>query len=298
MMPSTLNRLLSWSVYTLVAAAGCRKLEPVPEGVDANAAWLYRNQPEDADVEIAAGLRQMRADLALDDLDEYVERLLEPLDADTVASVGMQSVAGLSEEERAGMSEDDIEAAIAEGSLVRLSDQQGMLVATRIPCSIEDTVEVFVRLDQDVIHPDYQAYQREYTSDRDAFGLDTPLSWETHYTVSVIGFQYDARILGQIRWVTDDEGGPPFALARAHLPEPGAFKKGEDAKSYFRQDYQLDAFYETDDGQTLHLFAVWRDMNLGGGLHSSNAGYIATVSKAFRDGDLEIAEFCAGEGGS
>lgn len=289
MIRTTSIRLALVLPVTLAATSACRKLEPVPEGVDANAAWLYRHQDDDAQDEIAEGLRQIRGDLSLDALEEYTERLLEPLDAETVAVVGRQAVEGLSEEERGALSEDEVESRLDDGSLVRLSDQQGMLVATRIPCSLEDTVEVFVRLDQDTIHPDYQAYERSYTSDRDAFGPDTPLSWETNYTVSVIGFQYDARILGQIRWVED--GDETFALARAWLPEPGVFKN-EGSKSYFRQDFQLDAFYETDSGETLHLFAVWRDMNLGGGLHSSNAGYIATVSKAFRDGDVEIASFC------
>ncbi len=280
-------------LMVLLAAGGCRTLDPVPEGVDANASWLYRNQDLEDEAQIAEALVQLRADLSLDDIDEYLEQLMGPLDAESVAVVGKQAISALPEAEADALSEEDLEARVEDGTLVRLGDQQGMMVATIIPCSIEDTVDVFVRLDQDVIHPDYETYKREYTSDRDAFGLGTPLSWSTDYTVkfTIPTATYEANILGQIRWLEgDDASGETqrYAIARAHLPEPGVFTKGG---QYFRQDYQLDLFYPTDDGRTIHLFAVWRDMNLGG-FHSSEQAYIAIVSGAFRNGDKEIASFC------
>lgn len=288
------SRCVTLGALALLTLGACRTLDPVPEGVDANASWIYRNQDTEDEAELAAALVQLRTDLALDDIDAYLERLLEPLDAASVAIVGKEAVEALAPEARDAMDDAALEAALDAGTLVRLADQQGMLVATKIPCTIDDTVDVFIRLDQDTVHPDYEAYARSYTTDRDAFGLDTPLAWTTDYTVSVLFSTYEATILGGVRWLegVDADGTTRrFAVARAHLPEPATFTKGG---TYFRQDYQLDVFLPTADDQTIHLFAVWRDMDLGG-FHSSNTAYIATVSKAFRDGDEEIAAFCQPE---
>src|SRR5690606_21513438 len=113
---------------------------------------------------------------------------------DAVAAVGRAAVESLPADEQDQVTEDDLDA----GTWVVLSDQQGMLVASVVPCAVEDVVDVFVRTDQDVIHGGYDAYDRRYTSPVEDFDLDTPLSWETHYTVSMLGSTYDARILGQL----------------------------------------------------------------------------------------------------
>lgn len=280
----TTHHLCPALLLALVAASGCRKLEPIPEGADGAAAWLYRHQDGDATDEIRAAIDQIVDELGVTTAEAgFVEGLLESLDAETVGVVGRSAVEALPPEEQEAITEEELDA----GTVVQLSDQQGMVVASVIPCPVQDVLDVYVRTDQDVVHGGYEAYDRAYTADRDAFDDGEPLSWETNYTVSVLTSTYDATILGQVRWVDEDR---TYAVARAHLPEPAEFTRGG---KYFRQDYQLDLYAPTDSGETVHVFAVWRDMNLAG-FHSSNTGYIATVSNEFRAADGRTAEACGG----
>jgi len=276
------------AVLPLVAlcALGCRKLDPVPADADGAAAWLYEHQEDGTPEEIDLATGNLVDALDLDALEEPFEGLLVPLDADAVAAVGREAVEALPEDEQADVDDDDLDA----GTYVRLADQQGMITATVIPCDVEATAAVFVRVDQDVIHGGYDAYDRTWQTDGDAYldGSADDLSWRTEYTVSVLGSTYDATILGQIRRVEPEEADA-VVVARAVLPEPGTFSRGG---QYFRQDYHLDLFLPHGDGETLHVFAVWRDMNIGG-IHSSNAAYISTVSARFVDSDEEIGALCS-----
>ncbi|MFT6820292.1 MAG: hypothetical protein ACJATT_004117 [Myxococcota bacterium] len=265
----------------LLLPFGCRKLDPIPQDADGAASWLYRNQDAEDTEEIIAAMDLVIDALAIDPEEEFVEGLLLPLDAASVEVVGRVAVETLPTEEQIAVTEEELEA----GTYVVLEEQQGMVVASIIPCAVADVVGVVIRTDQDVVQGGYDVYDRAYTTDENALDNGEMLGWETNYTISALGATYDATILGQLRFLDEAK---TYAVARAYLPTPGEFTRGG---RYFRQDYQLDLFAPTEDGQTIHVFAVWRDMNLGG-FHSSNAAYIATVSNAFRDADVAIADVC------
>ncbi|TVQ94466.1 MAG: hypothetical protein EA397_02005 [Deltaproteobacteria bacterium] len=279
-------RLASTATCLLLVMSACRRLDDIPEDADGAAAWLYQHQPDGEAGAVEEALLNLRQGLGLDDLDEPLEGLLLPLNAEAVAAVGRTALETLPEEERDAIDE----ALIEDGTYVVLADQQGMLIASVIPCTVEDTVAVHVRLDQDEIHGGYDFYERTYLQDAAPFlnGQRDDLAWSTDYTVSVVGSTYDATIHGQIRWV-DLPDGTKLGLGRAHLAEPGVFTRGG---GYFRQDYHLDLFYEIAPGQTVHVFSVWRDLRVSG-VHSSNAAFIATTSRRFVESDREKAEICA-----
>jgi hypothetical protein len=280
-------RLVAPTLCLLLTASACRRLDDVPEDADGAAAWLYQHQHDGEPDDVGEALRNLRDALGLDALTEPLEGLILPLSSDAVAAVGRQAVESLPEADQALVTDQQIE----DGTFVRLAEQQGMLIASTIPCSVEDTVAVHVRLDQDEIHGGYVSYERAYVTDAAAFSRgDRPdIAWSTDYVVNVVGSTYGANIQGQLRWVELPEGGR-LGFGRAHLPEPGVFTRGQ---GYFRQDYHLDLFYEVAPGQTVHVFGVWRDLKVAG-FHSSNAAFIATTSKRFVESDAEIAEICAG----
>lgn len=280
-------RLALLTAGLLLLTSACRRLDDIPDDADGAAAWLYQHQSDGEPHDVLEALLNLRQGLNLDELDEPLEGLLLPLSADAVASVGRQAVEALPEDQWDDVPEEEIE----DGTFVRLEDQQGMLIASVIPCSVEDTVGVHVRLDQDEIHGGYDEYERVYLTDHEPFlaGERPDLAWSTDYTVSVIGSTYNANIQGQIRWVELPDGSR-LGLGRAHLPEPGVFTRGG---GYFRQDYHLDLFYEIAPGQTVHVFGVWRDLRVAG-IHSSNAAFIATTSRRFVESDAEKGEICSG----
>lgn len=286
-MKTTPTHALPLALALLVATGACRKLDQVPEDADGAAAWLYQHQPDGEADEVAEAITYLVDGLELDALEGSLEGLVAQLPAAAVSAVGRTAVESLPADEQAAVTDSQIE----EGTYVRLAEHQGMVIASVIPCSVQDVVNTHVRRDQDEIHGGYDAYDRQWTTDGDAFtaGQADDLAWSTDYTVSVLGNTYDANIQGQIRWVDLDDG-TRVGLGRAYLPAPGTFTKGG---GYFRQDYHLDLFFERAPGETIHLFGVWRDLRVAG-IHSSNAAFIATTSKRFAEADETIAARCSG----
>lgn len=275
----------------LVVASACRRLDDIPEDVDGAAAWLYEHQSDGLPEAVFEALSNLRDGLPLEGLDGSHQGLLASLGPSAVAAVGRQAVEGLPEPEQLAITEEQIE----DGTFVRLEDHQGMLIASVIPCTVEDVVGIHIRLDQDEIHGGYDEYERRYVTDFGAFerGERPDLAWSTDYqvTVSLLRSTYHANIQGGIRWV-DLPDGARLGLGRAHLPEPGVFTRGT---GYFRQDYHLDLFFEVEPGKTAHVFSVWRDLRMGS-THSSNVAFIATTSSRFAQADETIAELCTNGG--
>lgn len=277
----------------LAALFACAPLDPASEQVDGSAAWLYEHAATAEPASLAAAVTLIAEDVGADSLAEPLQTTMTALSAEAVAAVGRTAVEGLPPEEQVNVSEADLDA----GTYVRLADQQGMMIATVIPCGLDEVEALIASPDQDEIHGGYDAYERRWDDDGDAYfsGEADTLSWTTDYTVSVVGSTYSATIEGGLRRArSDGSEGFPFGdvvIGRAVLPEPGAFESGD---GYFRQDYQLDALWERAPGETVHLFGVWRDL-LVAGFHSSDEAFIGLVSDRSVEADEEIAALCAAE---
>jgi hypothetical protein len=279
-------------LFALLALVGCKHLDPAPADADGAVGWLYENYAVAEPAAIADAVGKIADDLDTDGMSDAIETTISTLSADGVASVGRSAVEALPEDEQDDVTDEQLDA----GELVRLSDQQGMLIVSVIGCGRDDVETLLAATNQDELHGGYDAYDREWDGDGDAyFARETDtLAWTTDYTVTPVpGSTYHATIEGGLRYVASDGGDAfPFGdvvLGRAVLPEPGVFDAGE---GYFRQDYQLDVLWERAPGETVHLFGVWRDL-LVAGFHSSNEGFIGLVSDRSVQADEEIEALCA-----
>jgi hypothetical protein len=162
---------------------------------------------------------------------------------------------------------------------------RGMLLVNLIRCPLAEVERLHTARDQRAIHPSFDRYERSYTSDPDAyFARRNPrLDWQNRYTVSLLGSSCEAEV----------EGGARFAsgalLSRARLARPARFNNPDD---YFRQDYQIQLFYERAPGEVVHLFAVWREMRFAG-FSSDDDLFAALTLDSFARGDEEIEAHCA-----
>lgn len=129
---------------------------------------------------------------------------------------------------------------------------------------------------QDRLYPgNYDSYERRYTSDREAFlaGEADTVTWEVDLTASNIATgSYAERLIGGLRRVPLAD--PPEAtsadapriddthalVARTWIPYPADFDN--DNRS-FTQDYQIEIYLPVPDGRMVHLYGIWREMDLG-----------------------------------
>jgi hypothetical protein len=273
----------------LSSLLACAKKEATPEEADRGAGWLYQHYADGAPADLADAIATIHDDIDAGTMTDALETTLTNLEPDAVAAVGRTAVESLPDDEQADVTEDDLDA----GTYVRLADQQGMFIVSVIDCDLVDVETILAATNQDEMHGGYDAYERTWTSDGDAYfaGETDTLTWTTDYTVSVIGSTYHATIQGGLRHLSDD-GSFRFGdvvLGRAVLPEPGVFDAGD---GYFRQDYQLDMLWERAPGETIHAFALWRDL-LVAGFHSSDPAFISLVSDRSVDADQEIEDLCS-----
>lgn len=254
-------------VPALVALAGCG-VDPAPAGIDDLSRWLWLNYEAATDEDMAGAAVKLHAEMK--DM---------PADDDDRGDLTRLSKADL---ELVGLEGNDPAKA------------RGLFVATVIPCPLAKVEPLIYALNQDELHPDsYDAYKRTYTSDLGAYQsrAEPFLTWETEITATPVTVAYSEKLRGGVRWVPESPHGPVL-LSRTWLPSPATFP-GEDPEDYFfRQDYQIEMYYERAPGETVHLFAVWREMKYGS--FDTEGGSLANIQMdGFVDWDEAIAERCA-----
>jgi hypothetical protein len=172
---------------------------------------------------------------------------------------------------------------------------QGMVVITTMPCTLEQVEAIIVGDDFGQQFPNvYDSYTRNYTTSIDDYlsRKTNTVSWITTYQATLLGDRYTAEVKGEARWVPADEGdvpNGPVLIDRAVLMKPGVFE-GSSSKS-FLQDYQVDVFYERAPGLVVHMFAVWRQMNVG--TFSTDDDMLINISLAnFVQWDQDMSKLC------
>jgi hypothetical protein len=147
------------------------------------------------------------------------------------------------------------------------SAARGFLLLNPYACTLDKLAEILVAADQPTQYPDvYDYYDRQYQGDRDAFlARDTAtLSWKVSMKASLpVSDQYEALLEGALRRIPGAApGGGEVLVYRSALPSPATF--AANSTSYFRQDYQLELYWERAPGEIFHAYGMWREMKVGG----------------------------------
>lgn len=230
----------------LLLLLACARPVEAPEDLDALFHYLWQHYAAGTDEEmLAAG-----ANLA-PLIETASDGLITRLDRDEQATVEMEG------------DQDPAEAT-------------GWYVAGPLACPFADTEQILYALDQEGLYESatgkesYEAYDRVYTSDLDAYTsrAEPFLTWTTTYTVTPVLTTYTAVILGSLRYVPEQDGVGPMLLQRSHLPAPATF--ASETQDFFEQDYQLDIVLPHGDG-VVHAYGNWRDLQ-SAGLEDESAG--------------------------
>ena len=155
----------------------------------------------------------------------------------------------------------------ADGVLPDPSRARGLLYVGRFPCDEAALVDILTYPDQNAIYDVYDAYSRAFRGERDPFrtGDVDLLEWDGHIETSIplVGsYVYDF-VSGVERVVvpeTHASAGQNAYLARTFMISPAVWNGPNKAMP---QDYQMEFYVPTPDGDYLHVYGFWREMDLG-----------------------------------
>jgi hypothetical protein len=179
------------------------------------------------------------------------------------------------------------------------SKARGMFVFNVFNCTLDQTEKIIYALNQDQLYSGvYDSYSRHYTSDFDAYASRTTneLTWDTDMSATILGSHYNESLRGGVRRIPqiDPMATPfgPYLVARTWMPTPANFPHSDKT---FDQDYQIEVYYERKAGEVIHLYGIWRQMNLGTilNLSTENDEVVATTVGHLEDWDSKTAELCA-----
>jgi len=275
-MRSALASLASLAGTALLLTA-CIKLKPAPESLDV-AIKSYWRAYENADDATVAGITR--------DLDKLVPDFIKQ----------SRIEGALAEDGRIGLLDRDLLAEIGMQDKSDPATAQGIIVFAEIGCPLEQVEKYVIAKNQMALYPEvYTKYSRVYTTDAASYlSRATPrLGWTTEYGAELPNATtYDATILGGARWIKGTPGaiGPdgPILLARTYFPAPG--RVAQEGK-HWRQDYQMEAYYEREPGKTVHLYGLWRDFDLGYTMDDNTA--VKFMSSNLIEFDRRTTKLCA-----
>jgi hypothetical protein len=224
----------------VVSLSGCHVPE-APSDLNGLARWFWLNFQNGDD---ASELQ------AIQHLDVAAGALTSPIE-DTVST----------------LESGDVTAAGATTSGV-VSNTTGLLLVNVIHCPLSNVQALLVEEDQKNLHANYNSYERTYSTSLADFqsGKADTLSWLSSYSLTILGWKLNATLPGGARFVSAASSGPtprgPVVQARAYFKAP-VVSQGS-SSNYFRQNYQIQVFYERSPGGVVHFYVDWIEMSVGG----------------------------------
>lgn len=172
---------------------------------------------------------------------------------------------------------------------------RGVMVTTVIECSLDKLEQFLVARNQPDLYPEvYKSYERAYEGDANEYfarGKKT-LGWTTHYSAEVMSTRYDTVVTASLRRVPDlgKEKTPfgPVLLARSYWKAPAQMTATDQT---WKQDYQMEAYYEREPGKVIHLYATWRELDMGSYTMETDSA-VKFMLNSMADWDDRTSELC------
>lgn len=172
----------------------------------------------------------------------------------------------------------------------------GMYLLNRFPCALDVLTRTVIALNQDELYDGaYDSYDRTYTGDPDAFLAGGPsLSWDIALASSYIGASFTEQLKGEIRRIPDVDGLGDVLIQRTWMPVPAVFEEG--SNKTFDQDYQVEVYWESAPGTIAHQYAIWRQIDMGGGVDNDSDLLLGITLDNLAKFDDGTAGICAAGG--
>ncbi|MGV3620924.1 MAG: hypothetical protein ACO1OB_08905 [Archangium sp.] len=233
-----MRRLALLASLCFVACLDQTPPETAPEEVDANLKWFWVNGDDAEDALLVDGAAKLavsgKADTRTEPLKGQMRNRLESGDLT-----------------KFGLEANDPSAA------------RGVILVNLFDCSLDKLETILSAKDQKAQYAGvYESYDRTFTtSDPESFNAkrDDRINWDIAMRVALpLGDIYDSNVKGGLRRVKGGEKGD-FIIARTYLTAPATFMN-PNTTSYFKQDYQIEVFWEQSPGRIFHAYGMWREI--------------------------------------
>lgn len=223
----------------LVCCAACH-VAPAPSDIDGLSRWLWLNRQGASDQEIADAIRKL--DVAAGPLETDREETISRLQPGDAKDSGTTF----------------------EGDIAKAA---GMVLLNRIHCPLAKVEKLFVQKDQKALHANYITYDRTFDGvEADYLERRTnPFTWNSVYKLQLLIPIFKPTVPGGVRFVpatmTGDGPKGPYLVGHAYFDGAAEVVSGGD--DYFKQNYQVQVFYERAPGDVVHLYALWQELKVG-----------------------------------
>ena len=136
----------------------------------------------------------------------------------------------------------------------------GVYVATELPCTMDQMMEITLEPDQLMYFPgNYDSYDREFDTDADCFipGDCDQVDWHSDVQDTIAMWSMDYRLITRLkrfRYTDADDQDAEVILARNLMP---AMADESISAAGFEQSYHIEAFYPVSAEATLHIYGLW-----------------------------------------
>lgn len=248
----------------LLLLFACRSIDPAPADLDGLAHYLWQQGNTGDDAVVAEAVVNLQALVGdLEDREDGQLTRLTTEEADLVSPRG------------------DFDPANA----------AGIYMTKRFyGCSPEQLEKVLVHAAQDELREGtYASYERVFQGDEAAYlaGETPSLGWTVDIASDIIGADYTEKLQGGIRRVETEVG--PAWVQITWMTEAAVF--ANDNNNFWNQDYQLEVYWQPENRETLHLYGMWRELQVFG-FSSDNQGVQGQVLGGLSDWDDETAQLC------
>lgn len=253
-------------------SAACNDLTPAPAALEDMLPWMYGNWETASDAELAGRFAELSAAATPVTVGNPQRGKLVKLKPEHIAPYNL--------------SPRDVNKA------------DGLYLFNAFHCTLGQLEKILISKQQMDLFPDggYEGYEKIYTTSLDDYlARKTPvLHWESNLTASKVVATLQETLQGGVRLVPDQgKAKTPWGAALVAwtlMPNPA---KLDDPDYFWRQDYQVEMYYERTPGEIVHAYGMWREVYVTTFLDSTTDGFVERVSDALVDWDEQTAANCA-----
>lgn len=262
-----------FALLALLSCTACLDNTPpetAPDEVDANVQWFWVHGDSADDATLADGVAKLG-------VAGKADTRTEPFKGQMRSRLTSEELAGV------GLSANDP------------STARGALLVNLFDCTLDKLEVILSAQDQKSQYEGvYERYDRTFTtSDPAAFndGASDVITWDVSSRVALpLSDIYESSLKGGLRRVKGTAHGDVL-IARTYLTAPATFEN-PNSTGYFRQDYQMEIFWEQSPGRIFHAYGMWRDIRTYE-LTMEDNGFFSIVLDNMKKWDDNTQTLCA-----
>ena len=258
-------------VVGVLASSACHSLDPAPQALEDMLPWLYPNWETASDSELAARFVELGGAATPVTVGNPLKGRLGKLGPHSIAPYNL--------------------------SPRDISKADGLFLFNAFHCTLPQLEKILIAKEQDTLFPDsYVGYQKIYETNIDDYKARKTniLHWQSNLTANKVVATLEETLEGGVRFIPDQgKAKTPWGAALVAwtlMPNPA---KLNDPDYFWRQDYQIEMYYERSPNEIVHAYGMWREVYVTSFFDSTTDGFVDRVTDALIQWDTQTEANCA-----